>query len=159
MAARAGYCTECGEDVWLRDGGGCIRGHAAQSVQSARRVSPPSEIDKFNWGAFFFPVLWPLVKGPIGWAGVFFAIGVIDAVLWEPLSTMWWPLAALLTIGEVAAGIWYARNANRLLWERRPWQVDPAALARSQRAWGLTGLLLNVGFIALGLLLGGNPAN
>lgn len=153
VAARAGYCAECAADVWLRDGGGCIHGHAAQSVESARLVPLPAELDRFNWGAFFFPVLWPLAKGPTVWAGVFLALRIADALIFEPLSEAWWPLGMLAAVGHLALGIWYARNANRLLWEWRPWRIDPAALAKSQRVWGLNGLLLNVGLVVLVVLL------
>lgn len=63
MRARAGYCQECGEDLWLREGGGCVRGHDPHSVLSAREILLPPELDRFNWGAFFFPIPWALVKG------------------------------------------------------------------------------------------------
>ncbi|MHB1345480.1 MAG: hypothetical protein ACYCX3_14165 [Thermoleophilia bacterium] len=149
MAARAGLCSECGEDVWLRDGGGCIRGHDPQSVEAARQVPLPPEIDKFNWGALFFPVLWPLFKGPAGWAGLFFLIGLVESLLGEVLPAGWWPLSAAVLAADLAVLLWYARNANRLLWEKTPWKVDQVALLKSQRMWGIVGLSITGVYVLL----------
>lgn len=140
MAARAGFCSECGKDVWLKDGGGCVRGHDPQSVEVARQVPLPAELDTFNWGAFFFPVLWPLFKGPAGWAGLFFLIGVVESMLGEVLPVRWWPLIAAVLAADFAVLLWYGRNANRLLWVKTPWKVDQAALLKAQRTWGIVGL-------------------
>lgn len=139
MAARAGFCSECGEDVWLKDGGGCVRGHDQQSVMVARQVPLPDQLDKFNWGAFFFPVLWPLFKGPAGWAGFFFLIGLVESLLGEFLPVGWWPLNVGVLAADLAVVVWYARNANRLLWVKTPWKVDQVALLKSQRTWGIVG--------------------
>ncbi|MDO8963733.1 MAG: hypothetical protein Q7W30_04485 [Coriobacteriia bacterium] len=152
MTARAGFCADCGEDVWLKDGGGCIFNHNPASVRDARLVPLPQELDRFNWGAFFFPVLWPLVKGPIKWAGIVFGLGFLINVTSEFISPYWWPLSLMLGIGELALSIWFARNANRLLWEDRAWAVDVEPLLKSQRKWARVGIVLTVGTGALLLL-------
>jgi competence protein ComGC len=40
---RAGYCDQCGENVWLAPDGSCMRGHGAEHVTGAYEAgSPPS---------------------------------------------------------------------------------------------------------------------
>lgn len=39
--ARAGYCAECGGNVWLSDSGGCASGHAPESVSGAYEAESP----------------------------------------------------------------------------------------------------------------------
>ena len=153
MAARAGYCLECEGDVWLKDGGGCVQGHQPVSVQSARIVPLPAELDRFNWGAFFFPVLWPLAKGTPAWAGLFFAIGLVGRMINAVTPADWWPVYLLMLAADLALTVWYGRNANRLLWEKRAWTITPPALLKSARSWGVAGLLVNGGVLALIALL------
>jgi len=155
MTARAGYCAECGGDAWLRDGGGCVRGHDPRSVASARIVPLPAELDRFNWGALFFPVLWPLVKGPATWAAVFFVLGVVENALESVLPESWWPLLVVIGLVDLVLLVWYARNANRLLWDKRPWKMEPQAFRKSARTWGWVGLGITVGLplLIVGVLL------
>lgn len=138
MTVRAGYCTECGLDVWLREDGGCISGHESFRILDDWEVPLPTELDKFNWGAFFFPILWPLSKGPIAWAGILFA-----------LSSVLLLLGPLYFVADFLLRVWYGRNANLLLWNKAAWLVDPAALRRSQTTWGITGVLILLSGIAL----------
>jgi len=154
MSARAGYCAECGADTWLRDGGGCVRGHDPRSVESARVVPLPAELDRFNWGAFFFPVLWPLVKGPAVWAAAFFGLGVLENLIDEAVPASWWPLTGAILLADLALLIWYARNANRLLWDKKPWTIEPQSFSRSARTWGWVGFGITVGVLTIAIGIG-----
>ena len=39
--ARAGFCNQCGENVWLAQDGSCPRGHAADQISNAYEAGPP----------------------------------------------------------------------------------------------------------------------
>jgi hypothetical protein len=150
VTARAGHCTECGEDTWLRTGGGCIQGHDPRCVQSARVVPLPASLDHFNWGAFFFPVIWPLVEGPYIWAGVFFGLGLLGNLIGAATRAAWVPyVGAVWALGTLGLHIWYARNANRLIWEWHPERVDVAGFPLKERRWARIGVILLFCFGAL----------
>ena len=40
--AKAGYCAQCGANVWLKDDGGCINGHDASQVSNAYEADMPA---------------------------------------------------------------------------------------------------------------------
>jgi competence protein ComGC len=40
--ARAGFCNQCGENVWLAQDGSCPRGHAADQISNVYEASPPA---------------------------------------------------------------------------------------------------------------------
>lgn len=150
MTARAGYCTECGQESWLRPKGGCIRGHDPRSILHFREVPLPPEVDRFNWGAFFFPLLWPLVNGPARWAGILLA-GYLGLALVYQLSPET-PVTLILLLIMLAAVVWFGRSANRLLWDAAPWAAEPQRLLKNQRIWGVAGLVIH-GSVALLMVL------
>jgi competence protein ComGC len=40
--ARAGFCNQCGENVWLAQDGSCPRGHAADQISNVYEADPPA---------------------------------------------------------------------------------------------------------------------
>ena len=42
--ARAGYCDQCGANVWLKDDGGCVNGHDASHISNVyeAEAAPPA---------------------------------------------------------------------------------------------------------------------
>lgn len=43
LMARAGFCNQCGEYVWLQGDGSCMRGHGAQDIARAYEAEPHPE--------------------------------------------------------------------------------------------------------------------
>jgi hypothetical protein len=41
--AKAGYCAQCGANVWLREDGGCINGHDASQVSNVYEAQMPTQ--------------------------------------------------------------------------------------------------------------------
>ena len=41
--AKAGFCAQCGANVWLAEDGGCHKGHPADQVSGVYQVDPPKD--------------------------------------------------------------------------------------------------------------------
>ena len=41
--AKAGYCDQCGANVWLKDDGGCINGHDASHISNVYEADMPAQ--------------------------------------------------------------------------------------------------------------------
>lgn len=126
----------------------------------------PRAMERFNWGVFFLPGLWPIVYGTWSLVGLWLLTLLIPIMLGGgvqsyfdslhlPLSTS--AMVALTVISDALAGavrLWAAMNANRLLWlsEQRRLTLMPGAsprlaiddFLRRQRTWIAWGLPLAV---------------
>ncbi len=121
---------------------------------STGRASVPTGVAKFNWGAFFFPVIWPFVYQLRGWAAVALLSGVIVQFLGLRLSEQS-PLSAILIANGVALTvetglrIYYGLKITEAYWERYPDRMTPEDYIRRQPRWIVVGM----GFFAATIII------
>ena len=137
--ARTGWCRECGEWVWLDEGGACPNGHGSECVEAVHEgpvaegedSAPdafgvgdmPASLDRFNWGAFFLMPLWGIVYGSsavLGWWLVGMTVTLLIASLIGETSSASAIAGAssASSVVEVGIRLWAGMNANRWLWKR-----------------------------------------
>ncbi len=180
---RAGWCRECGEWVWVDPQGACQNGHSSECVggiydaeENLSGVEPgaldfgvgdfPSNLDRFNWGAFLLPLPWGVGFG--AWTVV---------LLWMLMTTVPLTFAMIVgsfgedalaanlllvsLVGEVISGgirLWIGASATRMLWAREQQRLKvvegakprfgvSSYLAR-QAIWTRVGIGLTVLMIA-----------
>lgn len=90
-------------------------------------LKTPSGLKKWNWGAFFLTWIWGLGNGTFI------------------------PLLSLLPILNFIMPFYLGINGHRMAWESRYWS-DVASCNRTQRKWGIAGLIWHVFLIVLLLL-------
>ena len=93
------------------------------------------ELDKWNWGAFLWTVIWAL--GHKLWKQAI--IGLLITVV-------------TLGIGNIGVAIWYALKGNRWIWERGGYS-SKEELRQKERKWAWAYLWVTVAWIALFVLL------
>lgn len=77
--ARAGFCDQCRETVWLASDGSCPRGHTADHIQGAFEAYPhrpesPAPARQSDWAGAV------VVMVALGILGAFFLCGVLAAI-------------------------------------------------------------------------------
>lgn len=87
-------------------------------------LKTPSGLKKWNWGAFFLTWIWGLGNGTFI------------------------PLLSLLPILNFIMPFYLGINGHRIAWESRYWS-DVASCNRTQRKWGILGLVLHGVLIAI----------
>lgn len=107
----------------------------------------PAGVSSFNWGAFFFPVLWPFVYGlnNMGWIalGGTLAANFLGGLLPDPLGG----LAGFVPLG---ISIWVGLEANKEYWKTNPKRLSAEEFSSKQRKW----LWVGIGMTVLGVLVG-----
>jgi hypothetical protein len=93
------------------------------------------ELDKWNWGAFLWTVIWAL--GHKLWKQAI--IGLLISIV-------------TLGIGSIGVAIWYALKGNRWIWERGGYS-SKEELRQKERKWAWAYLWVTVVWIALFVLL------
>ena len=120
---------------------------------------PPS-LDRINWGAYFFSVIWALAHNEVKWAAILFGANIVTAGLglaagfneeFGPVGHA--VLATVLAFAIFAVRYSFAIGANRSQWERAS-KATPAALQpvdgwiASQLLWARIGFAF---FVAVNL--------
>lgn len=177
--ARAGWCRECGEWVWVDAEGACQRGHGAECVDAVHESEPvadfgrgemPERLERFNWGVFFLMPLWGLVYGSsavLGWWVLsIMATFVIGSLINGAASASAVAGASsAATVVGIAIRLWVGMNANKWLWKRERLRMELIEGARPrytvlafqsrQLTWLIAGAVLTVlsvlGLAVLGL--------
>lgn len=111
--------------------------HSSSRNSSVSNNANPSDLSKFNWGAFMFTWLWGVFNG------------------------VYWPIVILLVnlipgIGQIAAfgmAIYLGISGNKLAWESGKQWPSFDSFMETQRNWGKAVLWLIV-IIAVIVLLG-----
>ena len=93
------------------------------------------ELDKWNWGAFLWTVIWAF--GHKLWKQAI--IGLLISVV-------------TLGIGSIGVAIWYALKGNRWIWERGGYS-SKEELRQKERKWAWAYLWVTVAWIALFVVL------
>lgn len=104
----------------------------------------PSEIDHFNWGAFFFAPIWGLCHGlwvPLLVAIASFVCGISNIS----------PLQGIASTGSFVYYIIFAYKANALAWKKRQWK-DISDCINSQKKWTKAGWWLVVISIVISII-------
>lgn len=91
-------------------------------------VDVPEEVEKWNWGAFWLTWLW----------------GYKNEVMIGFLG--------LIPIVNIVIMFYLGKNGNRLAWQNRHW-AHLSDFEKSQKRWGVAGLVLAPFLIALHLLV------
>ena len=63
----------------------------------------PSEIDRFNWGAFLFNWIWGIMHG-------------------KYITLLYFPACLVPVVGPLLICIWFGICGNRWAWESRSWE-------------------------------------
>lgn len=118
----------------------------------------PQGVPRFNWGAFFFPPLWPLVYGLPGWSFVAVATQLLLLVMSNGLTQDSPSDTVYLVIGlqeAVTLGlrVYYGLNITAAYWQRHPERMSAADYTRRQPKWATTGALIMVAYLALNVYL------
>lgn len=114
----------------------------------------PQGVSRFNWGAFFFPVLWPLFYGMYGWGLVAFLNGIILQLLGVNL-TQSSPVALVVGVNVLALGIEFALRVyfglklTSAYWSRYPERLTPEDYRRRQSKWVILGMVAMALSVAL----------
>jgi len=138
--ARVGWCTDCGEWVWLDVEGSCEKGHGPDCVEkvheqkglSGEKLASygvgkiPAVIRRFNWGAFMLPLFWGAAYGSWQIIGVwlFALVSPLFVAALTRTDQAGASISAIIgvtVLGEAVSGLarlWAGANANRLLWQR-----------------------------------------
>ena len=107
----------------------------------------PAGVSSFNWGAFFFPVLWPFVYGlnTMGWIafGATLAANFFGGILPGPLRSV----AGLIPLG---ISIWVGLQANAEYWKTNPKRLSVEEFRSKQPKW----IWIGIGMGVVGLLVG-----
>ncbi len=123
---------------------------AAENTQTANEL--PSELNKFNWGAFLLTWIWGIGNGvwlalwifafyPIQWIilGIGFAIG---AVAGNEIAAVIRVLLVLIgLIFSFGFIVWLGKNGNRLARKTGRWQ-DVEKFKSFQKKWAIAGLVI-----------------
>lgn len=126
----------------------------------------PSELMRFNWGAFWLPQFWGFAYGTWSLVGLWllgasvaiFAAGAVPSSGQRVLSAL--ILGTCITsVVEAVIRLWAGMRANRLAWRRQARLLAMAGTAakriplatylKRQRTWGMIGLIVVVGSSAL----------
>lgn len=120
----------------------------------------PAQLDRVNWGAFFFSGIWAFWYGFWWWIALLVAALVAGTDTGEVLAEILGGSALVLLWVRVVcvcavwgATLYLALNANRLVWEserdrlaRTPAGLDGpitvGSYRKAQRTWAIAGLLL-----------------
>lgn len=119
-------------------------------------VIPPG-VPRFNWGAFFFPPLWPLVYGLPGWSFVAFATEGLLAFMSRGLTTESPTSSLVVVIGVqeavlLAVRLYFALNLTQAYWQRYPDRLTPDEFVRRQPKWILIGAFIMIVWLVLNVL-------
>jgi hypothetical protein len=69
--AKAGFCTQCNSQVWLKDDGSCVNGHPAGSVSGVFEAAPAAPV----------PVASATAAGSTPWPWLIAGIAVVAAIV------------------------------------------------------------------------------
>jgi hypothetical protein len=94
------------------------------------------ELDKWNWGAFLWGVIWAF--GHRLWKQAI--IGLVLSVV-------------TLGLAQIPVGIWYALKGNRWIWERGGYD-SKEELRQKERKWAWAYLWLFLAALVLGFVVG-----
>lgn len=99
----------------------------------------PSNINSFNWGAFFLWHLWGFWNGmPIlACLGLILGLG----------SSTYYPLLAI----EVIISLYLGINGNVLSWEKKEWK-SPHVFEQHQKKWNIAVLIMLGGCFIVGFI-------
>ncbi len=119
-------CPDCGRELIT---------YSKEEVNNALTVEVPTEIDKWNWGAFIFGTLWGLFNG-VYWPLIFtLVICVLDL-----LSDFSIFMDIVWIISSIAISIILGINGNKLAWKAKP-RNDIAKFLKVQHNWMVAGLV------------------
>jgi hypothetical protein len=93
------------------------------------------ELDKWNWGAFLWGVIW-----------------AFGHKLWKQALIGLLITAVTLGIAGIGVQIWYALKGNRWIWERGGYG-SKEELRQKERKWAWAYLIVTVASIALYVLV------
>ena len=134
-------CPNCGKELVTFD---------KQKANSVESTSPeyeeePPEIDRWNWGTFYFSWLWGIVHG-IYWPLVLaIAIGLLVLVA----DTGY--IDILATIASIVISVILGINGNRWAWEEKYW-ASIADFSRTQHKWDVAGLCAFIVSVVCGII-------
>ena len=99
----------------------------------------PTNINSFNWGAFFLWHLWGFWNGmPIlSWCG--FLLGFISDAFYY------------LSLIDVFVSIYLGLKGNKISWEKKNWS-SIESFENTQRNWNLAGLIVLCLIVIVGFL-------
>ena len=107
----------------------------------------PAGVSSFNWGAFFFPALWPFVYGlnTMGWIalGGTLAANFFGGILPGPLRS----LAGFVPLG---ISMWVGLRANAEYWKTNPKRLSVEEFRRKQPKW----IWIGIGMAVVGVVVG-----
>jgi hypothetical protein len=114
-----------------------------EAVELATR--PGEGLPRFNWGAFMFPVLWPLAYRLPGLAALAFLVPLAVDLLagWFVPGPSWVPQMLRLPV-SLAACIYVGLQANPRYWRRHPELMTIGDFRARQRKWVAWGVALTV---------------
>jgi hypothetical protein len=101
----------------------------------------PSELDRFCWGAFFFPWLWA-IRRRVWWLLAVWAVQILSGPLilrFLPAKTdspVWQAFSMIASVVLLAFFVWLGVNGNRLAWKA-------AARANPSRVKMTVGKVIN----------------
>lgn len=103
--------------------------------EAAGTTTGKDELDKWNWGAFLWGIIWAF--GHRLWKQAI--IGLVITIV-------------TLSIGSIGVSVWYALKGNRWSWERGGYG-SKEELRQKERKWAWAYLWVIIASIALGILL------
>ncbi|MDZ4180195.1 MAG: hypothetical protein U1E29_13350 [Coriobacteriia bacterium] len=122
----------------------------------------PHELERFSWGAFFFPWLWSIRRGVWWVLGIWVAQLLSGPALLMVLpsktdSPVWLVFSMVTTVALAVFFLWLGVNGNRLAWKAaaksnlRRMNMTVGKLIDGETVWIIFGVLLQV--ILLGLMV------
>ncbi|MGE9301266.1 hypothetical protein [Parabacteroides sp.] len=94
----------------------------------------PSNINSFNWGAFFIGGLWGFWNGSTGYALTVCSLGLISRNFF---------LSIICTPIIFALGLFYGFKGNKISWSQKDWP-SIESFEQSQTRWCMAGWIVIV---------------